>query len=352
MTFHQRSLVELGEFLSRVSESVFSGAPFHQTLDLIRTQLRLAAVAVRLDDRSTSGSTSIFLSTTEPTPPAVFEAELCARLSGLLETNRHVSAVVTSEIDGSRLTFWMFRDRVGAGFNTDETSLCAVIAGQLRRGLELSERIGAGEVERVLYSKVLDRLSVGVLILDTTGRVIKCSSKAEETLAARDGLHLQLGKLRATCAKEDRKLQFAIKEAISAAARGEPPACCGLALTKSSGNRSLGLIVQPVTVAQRGTATSPMVAIYVRDPEANSDVESGLVRQLFDLSPAEAAVARRLAAGLSLEDAAHSLAISRNTARAHLRSIFSKSGISRQTELVRLMLNSAAVLGERPLQVA
>ena len=60
----------------------------------------------------------------------------------------------------------------------------------------------------------------------------------------------------------------------------------------------------------------------------------------------------RLAAGLSLEDAASSLDISRNTARAHLRSIFSKSGITRQTELVRLMLNSAVVLGERPRQVA
>jgi DNA-binding CsgD family transcriptional regulator len=81
-------------------------------------------------------------------------------------------------------------------------------------------------------------------------------------------------------------------------------------------------------------------------------VESEFVRQIFDLTPAEAAVTRRLTAGLSLEDAASSLDISRNTARAHLRSIFSKSGITRQTELVRLVLSSAALLGEKPQQAA
>jgi len=33
-----------------------------------------------------------------------------------------------------------------------------------------------------------------------------------------------------------------------------------------------------------------------------------------------------------------------DTARAHLRSIFSKTGVRRQTELVRIMLNSVAAL--------
>ena len=36
--------------------------------------------------------------------------------------------------------------------------------------------------------------------------------------------------------------------------------------------------------------------------------------------------------------------IRRNTARAHLRAIFSKTGVRRQTELVRILLNSVAPL--------
>ena len=47
----------------------------------------------------------------------------------------------------------------------------------------------------------------------------------------------------------------------------------------------------------------------------------------------------------ALEEAAEALNIRRNTARAHLRSIFSKTGVRRQTELVRLFLNSVVLLG-------
>ncbi|MNU04988.1 hypothetical protein D3C72_2496320 [compost metagenome] len=40
------------------------------------------------------------------------------------------------------------------------------------------------------------------------------------------------------------------------------------------------------------------------------------------------------------------LNIRRNTARAHLRAIFSKTGVRRQTELVRIMLNSVMAVGQ------
>jgi DNA-binding CsgD family transcriptional regulator len=51
-----------------------------------------------------------------------------------------------------------------------------------------------------------------------------------------------------------------------------------------------------------------------------------------------------LGGGLTLDEAAEELSISRNTARAHLRSIFTKTGVSRQTMLVRLIVTSLAQL--------
>ena len=55
----------------------------------------------------------------------------------------------------------------------------------------------------------------------------------------------------------------------------------------------------------------------------------------------------QLTHGLTLEEAAKALGIRLNTARAHLRSIFSKTGVRRQTELVRIFLNSVAWLGNK-----
>jgi len=37
--------------------------------------------------------------------------------------------------------------------------------------------------------------------------------------------------------------------------------------------------------------------------------------------------------------------VARNTARAHLRAIFAKTGVGRQSELVQLVLRSVASLG-------
>ncbi len=45
MTFHPRSAVEFGLFLTRVSESLLSGQPLAQSLEMIRVQLGGSAAA-------------------------------------------------------------------------------------------------------------------------------------------------------------------------------------------------------------------------------------------------------------------------------------------------------------------
>ena len=48
-------------------------------------------------------------------------------------------------------------------------------------------------------------------------------------------------------------------------------------------------------------------------------------------------LAAALASGRSLVEAADTLGIAHNTARAHLRSIFAKTGARRQSQLVHLL---------------
>src|SRR5690606_39579321 len=102
-------------------------------------------------------------------------------------------------------------------FDAEEASVCEILVTQLRRGLELSAQLGTSEVERVLYSTVMDRLSVGVVLLDANRNIVKTSSMAAAHLASRDGLQNQLGRLRALYANEDRELQHALQEAVASA---------------------------------------------------------------------------------------------------------------------------------------
>ena len=62
-----------------------------------------------------------------------------------------------------------------------------------------------------------------------------------------------------------------------------------------------------------------------------------LLRRLFDLTPAESRLARKLARGDSLEEVAQSLDVKMTTARSQLAAIFAKTGTCRQAQLVAIL---------------
>ena len=62
-----------------------------------------------------------------------------------------------------------------------------------------------------------------------------------------------------------------------------------------------------------------------------------LVQSLFDLTAAEARVARLLASGDRLDDIAASEGVLRNTVRSQLQAVLEKTGSSRQQDVVALL---------------
>jgi len=349
VTYHSRSIVGFGQLLNTLTKGLTDGLPVSTALDVIQEQF--AAEAVVLGITSRGGNCLLIANERCDAFAATRDScEQSAALAAMLKQYQHVAANEHGRDNSVEYSLWIFRDREASRFDNEETALAGILVAQIARALDLVSRIENGSAEMTLYSDALDRLNVGVIIVDEHGKVSSSSAVAERLLQARDGLQIQAGKLRAINTSEDRNLQAAIREtAMRNVGDAGPGISRGLSLTKPCGARSLGIVVRPVNTRASGPSA---VAIYLRDCDAVQDVESEFVRQIFDLTPAEAAVTHRLTTGLSLEDAAASLDISRNTARAHLRSIFSKSGISRQTELVRLVLNSAVILGHSPQQAA
>lgn len=68
-----------------------------------------------------------------------------------------------------------------------------------------------------------------------------------------------------------------------------------------------------------------------------------LVQSLFDLTPAEARVARSLASGKTVEDIASDGGVSLNTIRAHVRGVLAKTGCNRQVDVVAMLAGIASV---------
>jgi DNA-binding CsgD family transcriptional regulator len=85
--------------------------------------------------------------------------------------------------------------------------------------------------------------------------------------------------------------------------------------------------------------------VFIRDPET-AGMAVGLLKDLFGLTPAQAAVAGKLAEGETLEHIAAKLRISLHTARDHLKIVFAKTGTSRQSQLVALLTRTVATSGD------
>jgi DNA-binding CsgD family transcriptional regulator len=81
---------------------------------------------------------------------------------------------------------------------------------------------------------------------------------------------------------------------------------------------------------------------------ASGIASDALIMALFDLTPAEARLARCLAAGVSLAAAARNCGISTASARTYLSRIFSKTGTHRQHQLVALIRSAGPLAAEVP----
>ncbi|EIZ77314.1 LuxR family transcriptional regulator [Novosphingobium sp. Rr 2-17] len=79
--------------------------------------------------------------------------------------------------------------------------------------------------------------------------------------------------------------------------------------------------------------------LLVTDGANSAFSDVSLLRLLFDLTPTEARIVQALGKGLRLSDIASRNGVTYSTAKVHLRSIFAKTGVTRQAELVSLLWN-------------
>lgn len=260
----------------------------------------------------------------------------------------HVLAADIATRDGGVYGFRVTRSEASPPFSQTDIEFGRRLIPHIKRALNLHLSIDSDRKVSKVYSHAMTQLMIGVVVLDQDGLVIDCNPAVTGILELKDGLRVVGKQLEASYASDNRKLQGLIRDALTYPQGAKVSLTEAMSVTRPSGRLSWGLIVQSISADQWTEGKyRPSVAVFVRDSEGQVHPPVRLAQQLFQLTPAETALAIELTNGLSLEEAAEALNIRRNTARAHLRSIFSKTGVRRQTELVRMFLNSVAWLSAR-----
>lgn len=228
-------------------------------------------------------------------------------------------------------------------FSEDDKAYCRLVLPHFKQAIRLHTRIDSLECERQVFSDAVDRLLLGVVRLGRNGDVIDMNEEAKRILGARDGISCSGARLCLENQHERRELQRLINQCLDEKPAGVTPGLIdAMAVTRPSGASRLALIVKPIPSKEWAESRRrPVATVFIRDPDSPTVLPSHeLVRQMFGFTRVESSLAILLSDGHTLDEASELMNIRRNTARTHLRAIFCKTGVTRQTMLVRMMLRS------------
>ena len=227
-------------------------------------------------------------------------------------------------------------------FDADELALARAVVPHLQRALTVRDRLEGLDAERLATDAALDRLRVGVIMVDALGVPLRLNRRAQALVDMGDGLALRRDGLAAA----DPTVTCTLRRLVLAAARTtagtETEWGDTVAVPRPSGRRPLMALVSPVARERwRVGGGFAAAVVLVTDPEDESGPPAAVLRRFHGLTAAEAALAQLLAAGLDLDQSAERLGVTRSTVRTQLARVFAKTGTRRQAELVRLLLLGA-----------
>ena len=376
--FKAADLARLDQLLGAIYEGAMESPPWHAALKLLQDQLKAKHVTLMLRPPSPESS-AVMINTGPVTTQGLesysshfFTLDPFVRLKegdvvtaeeligkSWIESAfyreylkpldiRHLLGTDIYTKDGIECRLRVTRALDARPFNGEDKALVRFLVPHLKRSIQLHARLDFLESERQLFAGTVNRMLLGIVNFDENGNLFETNQEARRIIAEKDGITLSGNNLIVHSSAEGRELQRMIKQALTPVPKNAAPSVVeALAVTRPSGRSKLGVLVRAIPPGQWSESRHrPAVAVFLRDPESNAAQPSHeLVRRLFELTRMEATLALLLADGYTLDEAAEKMNVRRNTARTHLRSIFCKTGVTRQTMLVRLLLNSVITLG-------
>lgn len=258
----------------------------------------------------------------------------------------HNAMVALAAKDDFKAAFNICRSARQGPLGQDGRRFLERLVPHMRRSMRLGFRLeGYKALQRAEYD-VLDRLAVGVILLDRRARIIYANTAARALDSSKGPLHLRGAALTAHAPPYSQRLDEMIRLALCGAPTGS------MSVPRPSDGQLLTILVSSVRGRDVGrfaelSMPDAAVLLFIIDPANRSGVPVAWIVDAYGLTPAEAKVALCAASGATIPETARHLNVSPNTIKTHLRKVFAKTGTSRQIELARLMASIGLLGGEK-----
>ena len=227
------------------------------------------------------------------------------------------------------------RDRDDGPLMDEDAATIRMLVPHIRRAVKIIDILDMKKIEADTLAATLDTFVVGVVIVGEAGRILHANKVAQRMLSARDPIAAVDGILSVRNTAANEELAAAIhltrghEAEIGSRALGVPLRC-----VEPSVAHVLPLALGNVCTRLMPQATA---AVFITRAEHGAPADVRPLARNYDLTPAEIRLLEQLTRNATLADAAKALRISQETARTHLAHIFSKTGVTRQAELLALV---------------
>ncbi len=251
---------------------------------------------------------------------------------------------VASPTDQTLLSF--NHSETQGAISAEQMTAFGLIVPHAQRAMKMRRQLQETQSVKQSLMTLLDNRGTGIALLDRQGNVVEMNATLTKMLASDDGLTLTGRRLRPSSAFDQRHFDELLAELLRPA-DFQPKSFRETLIHRPSGKHHYIVNAVPIN-AQREilrdnlsieTARSIKAVLSISDPVHSRTPDVSLVRSYFGLTYKEALIACDLASGITLSQAATKRNITNQTARSHLKSIFSKTAITRQSDLVRLIAN-------------
>jgi DNA-binding CsgD family transcriptional regulator len=202
----------------------------------------------------------------------------------------------------------------------------------LHRALMINKAIEYKKAEAATFADTLDGLGAGIFLVDAQCHIAHVNAAGQQMLDDDDFLRIVAGQLNA----RGRQANHDLREAIANDDPGQATHGAAIPLIAHDGERYVAHLL-PLKSVARGTdvPSRAVAAVFVRKVELDGSY-GGLVASAFGLTPAELRVLLAIVEVGGVPETSEKLGVAETTVKTHLYRVFSKTGATRQADLVKL----------------
>ncbi|MCF8777767.1 helix-turn-helix transcriptional regulator [Vibrio sp. IRLE0018] len=265
-----------------------------------------------------------------------------------------VAAALVGHADGNIAFLSVHRNEREKPLSETDLYLMEILVPHIQRAFTLYQQFKASQKYTVNLTQIISQLPHAALLYDSKGAFVAANYRAKDLISLQENLTLLPSELKFRDTERKKEFMLNIQETLHHRSAKNDDACKVMHFMSPRGGLTLlfvaiGLEAQtipkgyPIALEEKQLLDEGIGCIvYLYDREKSATLNPTLLKPIFNFTDAETEVCQLLALGYSRDEIAQLSHRSPHTIKDHIKSIYSKTGTGKQSDLIATILTSPA----------